>query len=863
MPKVFISYSHDSDDHKQTVLELSDRLRDEGIDCFIDQYVNGAPPEGWQRWMEEQIEAANFVLVVCTEIYLRRFKGKDRLGGRGVNFEGALISQVLYDDFQQNTKFYPLIPDQGSIDYVPLILKSGSTYKFNEEYVSLYRVLTDQPRAIAKPLGKLRHYPSEQTSVQAAKMTAQIDRATELKQQPELVKSTSIQTVAPPFYVPYESKGEGAIGMDEILETVHQTITNSRKTTIGQGASFQGIGGLGKTQLAVEYAHRYRDQYEGVVWLTVDQNIETQLVDLAEKTKWVNAGVDAKAKMAIANARYSALSDTLLIYDNVDHSGEIESLLPQSSNHILLTSRNNIQGFKSVPLDTLDEDNSLKLLSHESNRDIEESELAAAKELVGKFDGLPLALEMAGAYVDHLGINWNQYLALFEAKGLSFIDQADIRGSTNHESNIRNTLSLSDELLATTDNIENVINLLAWGANEAIDQTLMANMLNEDETELIVPIATAEKLKIIKKEEDGYILHRLVRDVWKEQRPLDLIFAETVAKHLAAYMKSIQEEFLHLRKIERATLQALQWLEQIENVDLKAQLLGSSVFPDYYIGRYKDGLVYIDQALTLLDQKKDSSILSAIYNNKGFLTRSLDNYKEAKLYYQQALEMGLRLYPDQDHSDVATSLSSMGSILNALGDDKAAKPYFQEALAMRLRLYPDQGHPDVAISLHSMGAILKSLGDDKAAKSYYQQALEMTLQLYPDQDHPDVASTLNGMGFILNSLRDDKAAKFYYQQALDMRRRLYPDQDHPNIAVSLNNLGLLLTESKQCLEAQVLLSEALCIYQNLEIELITQQSIREALKRIKLNIKRQKTPGSRKGRFCKDVYDSHQYKVKN
>ena len=854
--KVFISYSHDPGNHKQSVFELSERLRKDGIDCDIDQYINGSPPQGWQRWMEQQIEDADFVLVVCTEIYLKRFKGEDRLGGRGVNFEGALISQVLYDDFQLNTKFYPVIPDQGSIDHVPLILKSSSTYKLDEEYESIYRILTDQPRAIPRPLGEKKYLPP----VQITNSKTLIEGETE--QQPAPVKNALTQTISTPldhkpFYVPYESKGEGAIGIEEILKTVHQTITNSKKTTIGQGASFQGIGGLGKTQLAVEYAHRYRDQYEGgVVWLTVDQNIETQLVDLAEKTKWVNVEVDAKAKMDIAKDRYSKLINTLLIYDNVDNYDEIKSLFPQSSNFILLTSRNEIQqGFKSVPLDTLDEENSLKLLSHESHRDIEENELAAAKELVEKFDGLPLALEMAGAYVDHREISWNAYLELFEAKGLSFVEKSDISisGATNHESNIRNTLSLSDELLEATDNIENIINLLAWGANEAIDQTLMAKMLNESEIELIEPIAIARKLKIIKKEEDGYILHRLVRDVWKEQRPLDSIFAETVAKQLAAYMKSIQDEFLHLRKIDRAALQALEWVEKIENVDIKAQLLGSSAFPDYYMGRYKNGLGYIDHALTLLDQKSDSSTLSNIYTYRGSLTQSLGDYKRAKLYFQHSLEMRHRLYPDQDHPDVANSLNNMGAALKSLGDDKAAKPYYQQAHEMKLRLYPNQDHPNLAASLNNMGFILESLRDFKAAKSYYQQAHEMNLRLYPGQDHLVVAISLNNMGHILESLGEVKAVRPYYQQALEMNLRLYPDQYHPNIAVSINNLGMLFMECKQCLEAQEFLSEALRMYQYLEIEPVRQQSLRETLKRIKRNIKMQKKSGSKNGRYCKDV----------
>jgi hypothetical protein len=71
--QVFISYSHDSREHMDQVLDLSYRLRADGIDCRIDQYEE-SPPEGWPRWMANRIEDANFVLVVCTENYERRFR---------------------------------------------------------------------------------------------------------------------------------------------------------------------------------------------------------------------------------------------------------------------------------------------------------------------------------------------------------------------------------------------------------------------------------------------------------------------------------------------------------------------------------------------------------------------------------------------------------------------------------------------------------------------------------------------------------------------------------------------------------------------------------------------------------------------
>ncbi len=151
--KVFISYSHDSGDHRKFVLALANQLRGDGLDCRIDQHVNGFPPEGWQRWMETQIEQADFVLIVCTPQYLQRYRGLDEQGGRGVNFEGVVISQTLYDHYYCNTKFIPIIPEQGSFKDVPLPLKGYTVYALPRDYTRLYRLLTGQHDSPAPAIG--------------------------------------------------------------------------------------------------------------------------------------------------------------------------------------------------------------------------------------------------------------------------------------------------------------------------------------------------------------------------------------------------------------------------------------------------------------------------------------------------------------------------------------------------------------------------------------------------------------------------------------------------------------------------------------------------------------------------------------
>lgn len=152
--RIFISYSHDSKQHQDAVLSLANRLRHDGLDCMIDQYVNGFPAENWPRWMEAQIEQADFVLVVCTPVYLKRYRGLDNDGGRGVTFEGVVISQTLYDAYNRNTKFVPVLPDTGDHSDVPLPLKGFSAFRMSENYGGLYRYLTDQAKVVAPKLGE-------------------------------------------------------------------------------------------------------------------------------------------------------------------------------------------------------------------------------------------------------------------------------------------------------------------------------------------------------------------------------------------------------------------------------------------------------------------------------------------------------------------------------------------------------------------------------------------------------------------------------------------------------------------------------------------------------------------------------------
>ena len=163
-PLVFISYSHDGEAHETRVLDFANRLRDESIDADIDQY-EVSPPEGWPAWCEQLIKSADFVLLVCTETYLRSFEDADPGSGLGVLWEARNIRQLVYDDRAKTGKYIPVLFDGGSPDHIPTLVKGATRWTVDtpEGYGGLYRQLTRQPKVLKPARGAIKPMPPKES----------------------------------------------------------------------------------------------------------------------------------------------------------------------------------------------------------------------------------------------------------------------------------------------------------------------------------------------------------------------------------------------------------------------------------------------------------------------------------------------------------------------------------------------------------------------------------------------------------------------------------------------------------------------------------------------------------------------------
>jgi len=161
------------------------------------------------------------------------------------------------------------------------------------------------------------------------------------------------------FNVPYRKKGAGVVGREEALENLRKQLAESNGTAIGQTASFHGMGGLGKTQLAVEYAHRFKDDYSnGVIWIHADQEIDPQMIQISQKGNWIAPGSEHKLILEIAKRRLKTFSECLIIFDNVEKQEDIKPYFPEpdAKPHIILTSRTPQPGFEPIALNVLDDE---------------------------------------------------------------------------------------------------------------------------------------------------------------------------------------------------------------------------------------------------------------------------------------------------------------------------------------------------------------------------------------------------------------------------------------------------------------------------------------------------------------------------
>jgi hypothetical protein len=216
-------------------------------------------------------------------------------------------------------------------------------------------------------------------------------------------------------------------GREELLQQLHHTLSATRTAELGQPFAINGLEGIGKTQIAIEYSYRYSQHYKAVLWAkaTTREAFIADFVTLAELLHLDKKDVQDQ-NIVVAAVKEWLISHTqwMLVLDDVDDLNMIRDFLPlEATGHVLLTTRqHSLKGIASrIEVEKMDRGEGMLLLLRRSGvlsakgqlHEANEVDRATAEEIAMAVDGLPLALNQAGAYIDQTGCGLSEYLDLY------------------------------------------------------------------------------------------------------------------------------------------------------------------------------------------------------------------------------------------------------------------------------------------------------------------------------------------------------------------------------------------------------------------------------------------------------------------
>ncbi len=585
-------------------------------------------------------------------------------------------------------------------------------------------------------------------------------------------------------------------GRDTELATLKTALVSSNIAAVTQAIA--GLGGVGKTQLAVEYVYREAANFALVWWVRaeLETSLRRDLEQLALKLGLVEQQSDPQLAIdAALDFLQSKAGRWLLIFDNANNPTEVQGYLPKGGRgQILITSRwQDWRGYaQPQPVQVWEKDQAVEFLLKRTGR----NDAEGAAQLADRLGYLPLALEHAGAYLSQNQIlTFADYLVEFEQQKLALLEEGEL-ATEYHKRTIRTTWQIS--LKQLPPEAADLLNLCAYLAPDNIPLSLFLN--NNKELPETIAKAAASKISFAKtiatlqqyslveigKLEKSISVHRILQMAIREKNQDSEISSQhfwlsTTVRLINAASPTEIYEYNTWAEYASILPHALFIAEQAEPLELEPRYLARLLNQTgvYHLGRadYATALRLFQRTIAI-DEKvygADHPEVATTYNNLGSLLIDMGDLPNARVFIEKAIAIN-EIY-GTDHLDVARDYSNMGQVLKDLGDHPNSRIYHEKALAIFEKRH-GENHPDVATTYNNLGLLFQTMGDLPNSKIYYEKALaigEKTL----GPDHPDVAQSYNNLGALYFALKDFIRAKNYFERSLEIRLEKL-GEEHPN-----------------------------------------------------------------------------------
>jgi tetratricopeptide (TPR) repeat protein len=596
--------------------------------------------------------------------------------------------------------------------------------------------------------------------------------------------------------------------------------------------ALHGLGGVGKTHLAIEFAYRFAESYR-VVYEVPAQGPSAAAIRLCDLARRLGIPAADRVEDTVAGLWERLRSFPgrwLLIYDDADSAQTLVAAWPRGGQgHVIVTSRNPNWAQRATPIEVTPPDraDSIDFVSRRLHGNVDHSEANAIADRLGD---LPLALAQACAYVEQAAISVESYLQLAQADDAPL--KLEPRETSEYEKTIATTWNLSLQDVRKVNPAAAQF-LQLWAFFMAEHAQLLPDPLRSAARD---PVGYNAVIQVVK----GYslatvtdnlisvhtLLQAAIRGLLAETevsfwasvavRLLDAAFPEDLGDESSLLLSHAAMAARHARRADvepRATVSLL--MKAADAATLLGNPRGTvGLLSPHTLERHRDPRWPIPDVLIRL----------------GHGNREYGDLRVAQHYFEQAAErarqetgpgggavaealtgLGLVLFdlsqlgeayaclmtslnvrsndPDADPLKVATTYSVLGLALWSMGDLAAAASAHENSLRIREdQLGPE--HEAVATSLDNLAKVIFDLGDLAAAREMNERALRMREQRF-GHDHYHVAISLNHLGYVLRELGDLDGALETHWRALEIfRNQLGPEHSH--VARSLQGIGMVL-----------------------------------------------------------------------
>ena len=639
-------------------------------------------------------------------------------------------------------------------------------------------------------------------------------------------------------------------GREKILEALHARLGINQIVALTQSSALHGLGGVGKTQIALEYAYRYALEYSATFWIRAEaaESIISDFLSIAESLQLPERNNEDHRRAVVAVQHWLSMhGQWLLIWDNVEDLALLDRFLPSTrQGAILITTRCQTLGTLACGLDLFPMEQKegmlfllrrAKMLEAEATcedmRHLAESrpgEYAVASELVEIMGGLPLALDQAGAYLEAVQCGLPAYLELFRTRRAELLKSRG-EGARDHPASVSTTFTLA--LAATTQRhpaVGDLLRICAFLQPDAIPEEffrrgaehlgsqLQLSCRDPLEWDRMVSVACSSSLLSRQPEERSLSMHRLVQAVLLDEmsEAEQKQWNRRVMMALDAVFPDIRPAtaYIDWRQGERLLPHALLCLHRAASQEESLPFASLAYKAAQYLrerGRYGEAEPLLQRALQIRIQTRgqEHPDVASCLDELAILSFRQGKYEQAEPLHRRALHIWEKTLGSED-LQVARPLYGLARLHLRQGKYEQAEPFYRRALHIwEKNLGPE--HPEVAKSLDGLAILYSHQGKYEQAEPLYRRALHIWEKSLGPQ-HPLVAYALLGLADLSYEQGKDEQAESFYRQALHIQEQTL-GPEHPDLTYALGGLADIFSRQGKYEQAETCYRQALSLWE--------------------------------------------------